>query len=116
MAFNNEDSVDEDNYLDVQSRFKGLSRFRPSFSQQNPRFFLSYISGGSSVNPFARTVTFTLTSTINITSVQTCISAALFKDAAAQNLACRRKREILDSHDENEDDNQFFISPTETQQ
>ncbi len=112
MAADSQDGEEEGDYADVQSRVKSFGSRRPSFmQQQNPRFFLSLIGGNSLMNPLLRTLTITLTSTINITSVQSCISSALFANAAAQNLACRRKRETDDSEDV-----QFAISPTETQE
>ena len=71
---------------------------------------LGYFSGSSKLlSPFQRTVTFTLTSLVNITSVQSCIPATLFSNAAAQATNCRRKRE-------DDEDIQFPITPSETQQ
>ena len=119
LAANTRNYNEDDDYLDVQSRVKGVDRYRPSFMKQNPRFFLNYItttSGASNLrNPLLRTIRVTITSTINITSVQSCLASSLFTNAAAQNSACRRKREIFKPEDDF-DGMQFSIFPSETQQ
>lgn len=115
----NQDSDVEVEYQDVQSRAKGFNRFRnPSYLQQDlenkGRFFINLLS--TSANPLFRTIKFTITSTINITSVQSCIAASLFTSAAAQNNICRRKRQNgLDVFFDETETDQFMIEPTETQ-
>ena len=87
-------------------------RYRPfsnKQAQQQQRFFSNYYSNIKSI--LTKTVTFTLTSTLSLTTVQSCIAAANFLDAAAQTTACRRKR-ALESAPE---DMQFVIAPSETQ-
>ncbi len=59
------------------------------------------------------TKTLTLTSSLTLTSIQSCIAAAKFVDEAAKKTQCRRKRALLDSN--NAEDTQFAIVPTETQ-
>jgi hypothetical protein len=97
-----------------QSRFTGF--YQPSFSQQqqNARLFF----GGAIANPFMRTATFTVTSTLSVTSVQPCISAAQFSTSAGTTFsaACRRrKRQTLEAFDPSED-TQFLIHPSKTNQ
>jgi hypothetical protein len=102
--------MDDNDYADPQSRFKGF--YQPPMPQ-NPRFFF----GGGIVNPFLKTATFTLTSTVNITSVQVCIPVAQFT-APASTIACRRKkRQVLDSFDAFDSEHaQFPVIPSKTQQ
>ncbi|EFX82564.1 hypothetical protein DAPPUDRAFT_101160 [Daphnia pulex] len=104
----------EEDYPDVHSRNKVSSaiRYRPfSNNQQQQRFFFNYYN--SNINSIlTKTVTFTLTSTVSLTTVQSCIAAANFLDAAAQTTPCRRKRDILENAQE---DAQFIIAPSETQ-
>lgn len=105
---------DEEEYSDVQSRVKSGSRFKPSFLQQKQRFF-GLLAGSTGTRPLVNTVKFTITSTINITSIQSCISAALFANAAAQNNICRRKRERGPNSWDESEDVQFVIDPSETE-
>lgn len=96
------------NVLEAQPRIKG---FKQAFNNnlRNSRFL--YLSGASTLtNPFYRTVTFTITSTINITNVQTCIPANQF---AANAGTCRRKRHpnLLDWNVSDE----AYINPSEIQ-
>ena len=117
MAIDSQDHVDEDNYEDIQSRVKSYNRYRPSFLKQaDPRLFFSYLSNSITVTPLQRTLRITITSTINITSVQSCISSNLFTNAAAQNNNCRRKRDALDLLEMDDEETQFSISPTVMQQ
>ncbi|KZS01001.1 Uncharacterized protein APZ42_002479 [Daphnia magna] len=77
----------QDSLEDVQSRTKELSLSRPKYQYRpQERFFVNY----------AKTATFTVTSSLSLTSIQSCIAAAKFLDDAAKTKACRRKREILD--------------------
>ena len=102
--------IDEEEYPEIHSRVKVYQQRRPLFPKrpaQDQRFLLSYII--SSLRK--TTATFTVTSSLTLTSVQSCIAAANFVDAAAQTTACRRKRDLLDP---NPQDNQFAIVPTET--
>ena len=92
------------------------SRKKASFvnSPANPRFFL-WASASTIANPFWKTITFTVTSSVGLTKVQSCIPAGNFVDQAAQATNCRRRRDILDP-DALTDDAQFPINASKTQQ
>jgi hypothetical protein len=104
-------------FPDTQSRKKlSTIRHRPfsisKLPQQKQRFFYNYYTNVNSI--LTKTATFTLTSTLSLTAVQSCIAAAKFLDDAAKATACRRKRGILENAPE---DTQFIaIDPSETQQ
>jgi hypothetical protein len=103
----------EEEYPDMHSRNKVAEiRYRPFFNnQQQQRFFLNNFN--SNINSIrTKTITFTLTSTVSLTTVQSCIAAVKFLDDAAKTTPCRRKRDILENSPE---DAQFFIAPSETQ-
>lgn len=116
MEMNKEDLniAEPDDY--VQSRSKG------SLRPQNPRLDLAPASTIN--NPFIRTATFTLTSTVSLTSVQSCIDQGDFAINVVAILGLsvtappcrRRKRDIQDSSDEMTGDIQFPLDPMETQQ
>lgn len=108
-----EDSGEEE-YADAESRVKSGGRYKPSFNQQKQRFF-GLLASSSSTNLLFKTVKFTLTSTVNITSIVSCISSSLFTNAAAQNSICRRKRERGPNSWDEADDVQFVIDPSETE-
>jgi hypothetical protein len=102
----------EEEYPDMHSRNKVAEiRYRPFFNnlaqQQQQRFFLNNFN-----SILTKTVTFSQTSTVSLTIVQSCIAAVKFLDAAAQATPCRRKRDILENSPE---DAQFVIAPSETQ-
>jgi hypothetical protein len=99
----------EEEYPDMHSRNKVAEiRYRPFFNnQQQQRFFLNNFN-----SILTKTVTFSQTSTVSLTIVQSCIAAVKFLDAAAQATPCRRKRDILEGAPE---DAQFVIAPSETQ-
>ena len=63
-------------------------------------------------NPFFKTATFTLTSTVTLAVVQSCVPATQLVAGAPP---CRRKRHIADSSSASED-GQFSIVPSEIQQ
>jgi hypothetical protein len=99
-----------DGFPDAQSRTKSSNHFlQDSFYKQqaHPRFLYNFGSA-SFYNPFFKTATFTLTSTLNLLSIQNCVPAFQVTSAA---VACRRKRhnEIQDFTGE-----QFSIVPSET--
>ncbi len=85
---------------------------QPQVKQEelDPRFL--FWQSSTITNPFYKTATLTVTSSVNLTSVQSCIPSAQFAGAAAQNTRCRRKRKIEFFTN---DDEQFPIIPTETQ-
>ncbi len=115
-----DDSNAEEEFPDMHSRKKVAEiRYRPfsntNQAQQQQRFFSkiysNYYSSLSSI--LTKTATFTLTSTVSLTTVQSCIAAANFLDAAAQTTPCRRKRDILENAPG--DNTQFLIAPSQTQ-
>jgi hypothetical protein len=99
-----------DGFPDAQSRTKSSNHFlQDSFYKQqaHPRFLYNFGSA-SFYNPFFKTATFTLTSTLNMLSIQNCVPAFQVSPVP---VACRRKR-----HDEIQDftGEQFSIVPSET--
>ncbi len=119
--------VQDEQFADVQSRikvfssnFNGFSRYRPSPSfndQQNARFFFNLANTASAYNnsifnyiPFLKTATFTLTSTLTLISIQSCVPANNFDAAVPVPPACRRKR----SEGSYFNEDQFPITPSET--
>ncbi|XP_046638416.1 uncharacterized protein LOC124316482 [Daphnia pulicaria] len=111
VAAEYQDYSKEDEYPDVHSRVKVYNPRLPFFpirqqQDQQQRFLISYVNN-------LMTKTLTLTSSLTLTSIQSCIAAAKFVDAAAKKTQCRRKRALLDSN--NAEDTQFAIVPTETQ-
>jgi hypothetical protein len=101
--------VFNDGFPDAQSRIKSSNHFlQDSFynQQAHPRFIYNFGSA-SFYNPFFKTATFTLTSTLNILSIQNCVPSLQVSPGP---VACRRKRhEIHDFTGE-----QFSIVPSET--
>ncbi|XP_057369324.1 uncharacterized protein LOC130690328 [Daphnia carinata] len=113
VAAQYQDYFDEEENSDVQSRFNEFRERRPAFvkrPQNDERLLLSYLTYFKTT-----TASFTLTSSVTLTSVQSCIAAAKFKDDAAKTTACRRKRDLLDDSP-SPADLQFAIVPSETQQ
>jgi hypothetical protein len=103
----------EEENPDMHSRNKVAEiRYRPFLNnQQQQRFFLNnFNSNFNSIR--TKTISFTLTSTVSLTIVQSCIAAVKFLDDAAKTTPCRRKRDILEGAPE---DAQFVIAPSETQ-
>ncbi|KAI9558802.1 hypothetical protein GHT06_015591 [Daphnia sinensis] len=108
-----QDYFDEEENSDVQSRFNEYRERRPAIvkrPQSDERLLLSYLT-----NLKTTTASFTLTSSVTLTSVQSCIAAAKFLDDAAKTTACRRKRDLLEDSP-SPADLQFAIVPSETQQ
>ena len=92
-----------------------MTRHRPNIANdQEPRFFLKNVASVYS-SAFVKTVTFTYTSSVTLTSVQTCIAAINILDAKKTTF-CRRKRDILDNLTDGKEDFQFDIVPSELQQ
>jgi hypothetical protein len=118
--------VQDKQFADVQSRikgfssnFNGFSRYRPSPSfndqQQNARFFFNLATTAGANNngifnniPFLKTATFTLTSTLTVASIQSCVPAT---QVVAAPVACRRKRNEFDFPEE---EDLLSIVPSET--
>ncbi|XP_057369330.1 uncharacterized protein LOC130690333 [Daphnia carinata] len=97
--------VFQDSLEDVHSRTKDPSLSRPKYQYRpQERLFVN----------FAKTATFTVTSSLSITSIQSCIAAAKFLDDAAKSKACRRKREILDVS--GQESTQFPVIPSKIQE
>jgi hypothetical protein len=85
-------------FPDTESRFKISSWTNPSSSkgdwneQQNARFLYNlFASNGTYTNPFFKTATFTVTSSVSLTSYVTCVPSLQLTNGAAA-VACRRKR------------------------
>uniref|UniRef100_A0A0P6E4B9 Uncharacterized protein n=1 Tax=Daphnia magna TaxID=35525 RepID=A0A0P6E4B9_9CRUS len=112
---NNENEDDQDDYPDIQSRIKWFNGFNKGFKNKGfyhdaGRFFYSSTIN----NPFFKTATFTITSTVTtLGSVALCVPANNLAANPAPTCAGRKKREIDDSTT-GPDDNQFAIEPSET--
>ena len=109
-ATNIEDD-EEDEYSDIQSRikwFKGKSGFQKGFTYN---FYDGRFLYGSTINnPFYKTATFTVTSTVTtLGSLVICVPANNLVAVPSPTCAGRKKREIEDS-----EVNQFPIAPSET--
>jgi hypothetical protein len=107
---------EEEEYPDIQSRSKGVSRYktRPYYSNndQKARFFFNFPNNGVSStfnNPLFKTAFFTSTITLSLNSIQSCIP---FNQIIANPGACRRRRQF--HHATYNDDEQFAIAPSET--
>jgi hypothetical protein len=88
-------------YPDTQSRISAIKAFKNG----GRLFYSSTIN-----NPFFKTATFTLTSTVTtLASIVLCVPANNLVANPAPTCAGRKKREIEDS-----EDNQFPIAPSET--
>jgi hypothetical protein len=93
-----------DEYSDIQSRIKWFKGFNKN---NGGRFIYSSTIN----NPFYKTATFTVTSTVTtLGSVILCVPANNLAAVPAPACAGRKKREIEDSADIN----QFPIAPSET--
>ncbi|XP_046645990.1 uncharacterized protein LOC124336283 isoform X2 [Daphnia pulicaria] len=103
----------ENEFPNDQPRFKGFNRYRPSSVayEQEPRFFFKNVASAYS-NVFDKTATFTLTSSVTLTTVETCIAAINILDAP-KTTYCRRKRDFLGDL---ADDFQFDIVPSRSEQ
>ena len=76
LIFTGEEEQEE--FADTQSRIKGISRYRPrpSFQdQQNARFLFNLFASttGAFNNPLLKTAIFTLTQTLTLASVVSCV-------------------------------------------
>ena len=102
-----ENVEDDANFADVQSRGK-VSLLPEKLSQ---RFFFG--TSATITNPFLKTATFTVSSTVTATTAVKCIVAGDFS-AGSSTKACRRKRRVLpELLDKLED--QSSISPSEAE-
>lgn len=94
--------------VDAQSRAKGVLRW-PSVVYKKPnggRFFYSSTIN----NPFLKTATFTLSSTVTtVASIVLCVPSNNLAAVPAPTCAGRKRRESEDT-----DNDQFPISPSET--
>ncbi|KAI9559261.1 hypothetical protein GHT06_016050 [Daphnia sinensis] len=102
-----ENLTDNQDFGDIQSRGKAPLRTE----KLGPRFFIS--TATVFTNPFFKTATFTVSSTVTVTSAVRCIPSVHFVNVAAQVNPCRRKRRFLDPVDTHE--SQFAINPSEPQ-
>lgn len=110
-----------ESFPDSQLRTNGLSRYyRPDIIRgslellpQDRRLFFSGITLSTF---FTKTVTFSVTVPLTLTTTTSCIPLALFA-VPTQTSACRRKREILDNAPIlPEEYNQFGMAPSQTQE
>ncbi|KAI9559263.1 hypothetical protein GHT06_016052 [Daphnia sinensis] len=90
-----------DDYPDVQLRM----------NKPDARLFLL---GGDSTfdNPFWKTITLTLMSTVNVTRVQPCLPAGQFTGGSANVICQRKKRIALEDSPAISEDSQFAIHPS----
>lgn len=106
---NEEDEEEyQDDYPDIQSRIKWFKGFTHKGFNKNHggRFFYSSTIN----NPFYKTATFTITSTVTtLGSVVLCVPSNNLAAVPSPTCAGRKKREIEDSGD-----NQFPVAPSET--
>lgn len=102
------DSVREfqENYNAADSQ----PRVKASLEEVKPRFLFG-LQQATLTNPFFKTATFTVSSTITVSSLVRCIPAAKFPNVAAQKTPCRRKRSSLELRETPEI--QFIIAPSE---
>ncbi|EFX73017.1 hypothetical protein DAPPUDRAFT_110232 [Daphnia pulex] len=127
-AIGNPNDEEEENQfpVQVQGRRKTMNsfptRFRPSFlqskpqQQDDPRFLIN-LASPNLITRKVKTITFTLTSSLTFTSVQSCIPSAQFYTGAAD-VACRRKRRggiVAPLTISKPADTQFAITPTDVQ-
>ncbi|XP_032783032.1 uncharacterized protein LOC116920955 [Daphnia magna] len=118
-AIENANNMDEDQFPDVQSRGKfGVSRYRPWFLQHqtpqyNPRIVINLASRTNLLNK-VKTVTFTFTSSVTFTSVQSCIPSTEFSPGSA-GVTCRKRRGVLESSHSKLETSQFAIAPSDVQ-
>ena len=90
---------------------KELIRYQPDYE---PRFFFKNVASLYS-NVFVKTVTFTSTSSVTLTSVQTCIAETNIFDAQ-KTTYCRRRRDILENLADGEEDFEFDFVPSEIEE
>ncbi len=113
IELNNEpNEVNDATFPDAESRIKSSNHFlQDSFDNQqsNPRFIYAFGSPANFYNPFFKTATFQLTSTVTLTTINRCVPSIQF--AVSPPPACRRKRNVIDDP---EDVDQFIIDPSET--
>nr|WBD92714.1 putative cladoceran-specific protein type 1 [Daphnia magna] len=109
--------VHENQLLDVQLRNKlGNSRYWPSFLEQlkpqfNPRIIINLANRTNLLNK-VKTITFTFTSSLTFTSVQSCIPSTDFFPGFNA-VACRKRRGLVESSDLGT--SQFTITPSDVQ-
>ncbi|KAI9559249.1 hypothetical protein GHT06_016038 [Daphnia sinensis] len=114
----NRTSVHENQFPEVHFRNKlDNSRYRPSFLQQfkpqfNPRFVINLANRSKLLNKVT-TITFTFTSSLTFTSVQSCIPSTDFVPGLDA-VACRKRRAI-ESLDHQLGTTQFTITPSGVQ-
>jgi hypothetical protein len=86
-------------FPDTESRVKSSSWTNPSSSkgdsneqQNNARFLYNmFATSGTFTNPFFKTATFTVTSSVSLTSIVNCVPSLQLASGAGA-IACRRKR------------------------
>ncbi|XP_057369317.1 uncharacterized protein LOC130690327 [Daphnia carinata] len=106
------DFINGHEFVDVNSRIKGSNGRRPLAHQQmhEPRFFFGKIAGLYS-DRFTKTAVFTVTSSVTLTTIQSCVAAINVFDTGKTTF-CRRKRDDMD----NAEGNQFDINPSQPEE
>jgi hypothetical protein len=100
-----QESETSDEFLDIQSRINGFKSFANNHNAAGRFFYGSTIN-----NPFYKTATFTISSTVTtVGSIVLCVPSNNLAAVPSPTCAGRRKRESDDSEDE-----QFPIAPSET--
>ncbi|XP_057368657.1 uncharacterized protein LOC130689733 [Daphnia carinata] len=103
------DPVREENYVGIKLRTKDVNRYQP-LPQNNARFVINFSSLSPLLNK-VKTITFTITSSVTFTKVQSCLPTNQFYTSAFTSVTCRRKRSaIVESSDV-----QLTINPTNMQ-
>lgn len=97
-------------FADVESRAKVSLRLP---EQLSARFFFG--TSATITNPFLKTATFTVSSTVTATVGVKCIPAAEFVAVANQKVPCRRKRGFLIQSSLGQIEEEDFIAPSEPQ-
>lgn len=90
----------DDSYFSTENRNKNkfAAQFHPSANnvpEADARFF--FFNTATVSNPFLKTATYTLTSSVTLTNVRSCIVVGDFLNANAAKVACRRRRKLLNS-------------------
>jgi hypothetical protein len=103
---------EEDEYPDSQSRIKWFKRYGGFHNKGFNNYYDGRFLYSSTINnPFYKTATFTITSTVTtLGSLVICVPSNNLVAVPAPTCAGRKKREIEDSAE----DNQFPIAPSET--
>jgi hypothetical protein len=113
------DVFGEGEFPDAQSRIKGFNRHRPLLfpakSPKDPRVVINLASQSNFFIREMKMITFTMTSSVAITSVQSCIPSADFFTGAADRTFRRKRRGIVEARGFRSEESQFAIAPCDVQ-